>query len=283
MDAPIRLTRGCYLPPGQPSIADQCAALLTTFQHQAVAVGTTAAALHGLWLPEPPHVLEFAACQSGRRPARMTRARRPEIGTHRRSIRTVDQTVRCGVPVTTLARTWWDLATDLSLPDLVAAGDRALRLGCRIAEIEELLRVMAGRRGNRRARIAAPLLDARSRSRPESHLRVAVRDGGLDCFEVNVPIFDRHGQWLAEPDLSCVQARIALEYQGIDHADPARMRADITRAADLRQRGWLMLAYGPAEVLGRPWQIVPELRELIRQRAPGLLATHLPRPPQDPS
>jgi len=163
------------------------------------------------------------------------------------------------------------LAAELTLPDLVAAGDRALQLGCAEEEIAGLVRSNSGRRGNVLARQAAVMLDRRSRSRPESHLRVAVEVAGLDCFEVNEPIVGEFGEWLAEPDLSCTEAKIALEYQGDEHARVGRMRKDITRLADLRRGGWLVLLYGPAEVFGRPWQIGPELRQLVGQRAPHLL------------
>ena len=49
------------------------------------------------------------------------------------------------------------------------------------------------------------------------------------------------------------------------------MRADITRSVDLRTEGWLVLYYGPAQVFGRPWQIAPELRAVVRERAPRLI------------
>ncbi len=238
MNIPLKLARGCYLPTVEPSFVDRCAALLAISPAETVAVGRTAATLHGLWLPAEPIVLEFSTCEAGRRSAAMHRSRRPEIHSHRRQMSADQRTTVNGVPATSLARTWWDLAADLSLADLVAAGDRALQLGCAIGDLEKMIIAMSRRRGNSRARDAITLLDARSRSRPESHLRVAVRQAGLDCFGVNEPITDLYGQWLAEPDLSCVEAKIALEYQGIDHADPARMGRDITRATDLRHHGW---------------------------------------------
>jgi very-short-patch-repair endonuclease len=140
-----------------------------------------------------------------------------------------------------------------------------------LEELVDAVERFRGRRGIRTARAALSLLDARSRSRPESHLRVAVVRGGLTCFAVNEAIHNEHGEWLAEPDLSCKEARIALEYQGADHADVKRMRKDITRAKDVRRSDWLMLSYGPAEVFNRPWEIAPELRHLISLRAPQLL------------
>jgi very-short-patch-repair endonuclease len=101
---------------------------------------------------------------------------------------------------------------------------------------------------------------------------VAASAPDLPRFEVNVAVYRADGRgWLAEPDLSLDEAKIALEYQGEDHAQLAQMRKDITRETDLRREGWRCLQYGPAEVFGRPWQIAPELRALIRERAPHLL------------
>jgi hypothetical protein len=121
------------------------------------------------------------------------------------------------------------------------------------------------------------MLDARSRSRPESHLRVAISGADMPPFEVNVPVYRRDGGWLAEPDLSLAEALLALEYQGADHAGVKRMRKDITRLTDMRRDTWLTLPYGPAEVLGQPYLIKPEVRELIRIRAPHLLPRARPR------
>lgn len=175
-----------------------------------------------------------------------------------------------GVAVTTIARTWRDLAEDLSVPDLAAVGDSALRAG---VSAEELAGIVArGRRvpGIVRARTTVGLLDGRSRSRPESHLRLAVAGLRLP-FAVNEAIYRDAGGWLAEPDLALVEAKLALEYQGSDHADAARMRRDMTRFADMRSEGWLVLAYGPAEVFGRPWQVTSEVRAAVHHRAPALL------------
>ena len=99
-------------------------------------------------------------------------------------------------------------------------------------------------------------------------MRVAISCPDLPSFAVNEPVYRRGGGWLATPDLSLSEARLALEYQGLEHADPRRMRRDLTRAADLRSEGWLVLAYGPAEVFGRPWQIEHEVRLELRKRLP---------------
>jgi hypothetical protein len=201
----------------------------------------------------------------------MTRTHRPEFRAHRRVLTDGDRALVNGVPVMSLERTWIDLAPLLSIPDLVAAGDSALRAGATIDALADVIRRSRHLRGVRRAREALPLLDARSRSRPESHLRVAATAPDLPRFEVNEPIHRDESGWLAEPDLSLEEAKLALEYQGKDHAEVVRMRRDITREVDMRRDRWLTLEYGPAEVFGRPWQIAPELRAVIGERAPHLL------------
>jgi very-short-patch-repair endonuclease len=272
MPQTLRIARGCHLPAdhAEDSLSVLTALLATAPAHTAVS-GLSAAQLHGLWLPTNDVEPRFTTYTPGRPARGMTRPRRAELSARRQQFGSGDVVSLDGIPVTSPVRTWWDLASVLALPDLVAAGDSLLRSTVTLEEVADMVRRMRGRRGNRAAGIAATLLDARSRSRPESHLRVAVAQAGLPTFDVNEAIADEWGEWLAEPDLSCEPARIALEYQGAEHAEPKRMRRDITRLADLRRAGWLVLLYGPAEVFGRPWQIAPELRTLIAVRAPQLL------------
>src|SRR6202012_1265837 len=106
-------------------------------------------------------------------------------------------------------------------------------------ELADVLRSSSRRHNAKRAHAALELLDERSRSRPESHLRVAISGPEMPRFEVNVAIYRSEGGWLAEPDLSLEEARLALEYQGIDHAEVKRMRKDITRFTDMRRDEWL--------------------------------------------
>jgi very-short-patch-repair endonuclease len=84
---------------------------------------------------------------------------------------------------------------------------------------------------------------------------------------VNAAIYSAGGEWLAEPDLSYEDVRLALEYNGADHADRRQMRRDITRELDMRRRGgWERMVFGPAEVFGRPDQIGLTVREVRRER-----------------
>jgi hypothetical protein len=272
----IRIARDCWVAASDSgSLRARCVAALGSSAENTVVVGPTAARLHGFWLPDLPDEVHLATAHPMRAARAMTRTRRPEFNAHRRTLsRDTDIVLLDGVLVSAPARTWVDLASTLGLADLVAAGDSALRAGAALESLADAIGRSSRLRGVRRAREAFTLLDARSRSRPESHLRLAASAPDLPPFAVNEAVFRAEGGWLAEPDLSLAEARIALEYQGADHAELTRMHRDITRLADLRREGWTCLLYGPAEVFGRPGQIAPEVRSLVRARAPHLLRDH---------
>jgi hypothetical protein len=268
----VRIARRCWLPAdAADDFLARCSIALATCADDTLLSSTTAARIHGLWLPDGLDEIHVASAQRDRSSRLMTRSQRPEFRAHRRTLHEADRTVVNGLPVMSVARTWLDLGAVLPLADLVAAGDSALRGGCPIEELADAVERSRHVRGVLNARNALPLLDARSRSRPESHLRMAILGPDMPRFEVNEAVYRDAGGWLAEPDLSLAEAKLALEYQGSDHADVGRMRKDITRGVDLRREGWLVLEFGPAEVFGRPWQIRPEVRYRIAERAPHLL------------
>jgi len=271
-DGLTRLGHACWVPaPMATDLRSRCIALLEHCAPDSVLSSVTAATIHAQWLPPLPDAIHVATAVPEVAGRAMTRSRRPEVVAHRLQLDEADVMVLAGVPVMTPARTWFDLAAVLSLPDLVAAGDSVLRSGVEFEELLDVVERLRGRRGTARARAAVPILDARSRSRAESHLRVAIWTPDLPRFEVNEAVHRREGGWLAEPDLSLAEARLALEYQGEDHAELRRMRRDISRKRDLHGDGWLTLEYGPAEVFGRPWTIAPEVRAEVLDRAPHLV------------
>lgn len=167
-----------------------------------------------------------------------------------------------------------DLAETLPIADLVALGDSALRGAATHGQMREMLQRARRRRGVIKARHVFELLDTRSESRPESHLRYALCTAGLPPPAVNEPITDADGQWLCVPDLSYEDARLALEYNGADHFTLEHGRRDITRAFDVEDRGgWRILTFGPAEVFGRPHQVASHVRH-VRDERLAQLRTH---------
>jgi hypothetical protein len=244
------------------------AALLTACPDDAVVCGVSAARLHGLWLPSLPSApLEVVVNLAIAVPADRSYNRRPELRARRQSLASDEVTTLEGIPVTTEARTWLDLAARLGPADLVALGDSTLRGAACLGELTELVARARGRRGVVAARAVLPMLDARARSRPESHLRYAVRAAGLPAPEVNVAVHSADGEWLAEPDLSYQDVRLALEYNGRDHADISRMRKDIDRVIDVEERGgWRVVTFGPTQVFRRPDLVERYVRRLRFER-----------------
>ena len=266
----IHVSRGLWREGAEvATVAGRAAAYLAVLPAGSVLSGMTAAKVHGLWLPTvPDDVLEFIVHPDTPLPRDRPGSRRSGLRARRRLLEPDEITVVEGLPITKEAVTWLHLADRLRLPDLVAAGDSVLRGGASLDELQGVVRRAAHRPGVVRARQALPLLDARSRSRPESHLRCAVVSGGLPKPAVNEPIFDEHGQWLAEPDLSYDDVRLALEYNGAEHAEVDRMRKDITREIDVGFRGgWQTVTFGPAEVFRFPGRIAPYVATLRRERA----------------
>jgi hypothetical protein len=237
----------------------------TVFSHR------SAAQLWGLWIPwfDGIEVTTPATLDGSRH---TTGVQRRTVAAHRRRTTSSDVTVRFGLPVTSLARTWLDLAPLLDIHDLIAAGDSALRVG---AEADELARQVTSAhrlRGVRRARVAIGLLDERSRSRPESRIRSAIVLAGLPVPRVNEAVHDRFGGWLAEPDLHYREAKLALEFNGSVHGTVTQMRKDSTRLLGLQREGWEVRTYTAAQAFTRLDEVVADVRTLLHRRAPQLLA-----------
>jgi Protein of unknown function (DUF559) len=95
---------------------------------------------------------------------------------------------------------------------------------------------------------------------------------GLPAPLVNEAVSDGQGQWLAEPDLAYPAARLAVEYQGADHADPSRLRRDVARHMDLHRAGWQVRYYAGEQVFRHPEVVARDVLAALRRRAPALPA-----------
>jgi hypothetical protein len=236
----------------------------TVFSHR------TAAQIWGIWVP-PFDGIEVTTPARERGSRYTTSVQRRRVVAHRRITPPTDIVERHGLPVTCPGRTWIDLAPFVDLHDLIAAGDSALRVGATLTELEERAAVLRCVRGARAIRRAVRHLDARSRSRPESRIRGAIVLAGLPKPEVNEPIFDSNGGWLAEPDLSYDEAKLALEYNGSDHATSARMGKDATRLLGMQRDEWTVRTYTAVDAFRRLDAVVHDVDVQLRRLAPQLL------------
>ena len=198
----------------------------------------TAASVWGLPLPDGtrPPSLHVTTPPPGR-------ARRGVgvIG-HRSVLSETEMAVRFGLPVTTPARTWCDLANLIDVPGLVAVGDRLLWFQdplCTRRELEDAVDVT--RAGVRSLRAALPLLSDRSQSHRESMLRVLIvlSEYPFPFPSPNHELTLRPGGRRVRLDLAFPTQQLALEYEGDHHrTNRTQWRIDIRRIDDLEAAGW---------------------------------------------
>jgi GNAT superfamily N-acetyltransferase len=151
--------------------------------------------------------------------------------------------------VVDVADTWCDLGElrrgTLSVHDLVVAGDAAVamldaRAGRAVgaAALREALRRRNRPRGAVCLRHALTLVRPGVRSPMETRARLMFVDAGFPEPEVNAPLTDAVGGWLAEGDLVWRRQRVVGEYQGEQHADRGRRSADAFRQGLVESHDW---------------------------------------------
>jgi very-short-patch-repair endonuclease len=129
----------------------------------------------------------------------------------------------------------------LSLDDLVIAGDFLLQRRNPLATPADLDAYLEGKRGTpgyRRAMRARALVRAGTDSPKETELRLLLIRHGLPEPGINVPMFDKTGGWIQDPDMSYEREKVAIQYDGSHHASPAQRRSDIFRDENARDAGW---------------------------------------------
>lgn len=179
-----------------------------------------------------------------------------------------DVSVNDRVRRTSAARTWCDLAQQLSLLDLVAVGDYLIhwrRPLAAPADLADCASRLAGRRGARRMRQALPLLCDRAESRPESWLRVIIDQAGLPESAINHAIVDTETGRGFRTDIAFPRQMVLLEYQGDYHRSRSQWRKDMTRRARLEANGWVVMEIN-ADDLRSPAELVRRIRHALSRR-----------------
>ena len=211
----------------------------------------TATELYGLPTRRSPDVHAMT------RPRRVLPQRRG-LRVHVRPLEAGDVVAVDGLPVTSAAQTFLDMAARCSPAELVVVGDALLRGGWMTpADLADRLARADGVRGVVRARACAPLLSRLAMSRPESLMRYWLTTSDLPEPELQIPVHDRWGREVVHADLGYGRWKVALEYEGRQHAEPEQFDRDIDRYSLMAADGWLTLRFaarhlaGPSVVLDR--------------------------------
>ncbi len=237
--APFRGVR-TTAPPA--AVEELCAAVRPVLRSDAFICGPTAARVWGIPLPRR---LEEAQTVHIGHPHRVRPTRLQGTIGHHYVITPAELTRVAGISITTPERTWCDLAPELSLEELVAAGDRVIWARAPLARPEDLdamARVHPGRRGRRGRAAALPLLSDSADSPAESVLRIRFRFAGLPPAVPNHEIRRPDDGRRARIDLAFVEQRVGVEHEGDHHrTDQAQWRHDLRRIAALEDAGWSII------------------------------------------
>ncbi|MQA33834.1 hypothetical protein [Modestobacter roseus] len=181
----------------------------------------------------------------------------------RARIRPEDLTRRRGVPVTTPERTAVSLGAERPLDEAVVLIDQFAAAGLvDLGDVRAMAAATTGR-GCRRARDAAALADGLAGSPQETRLRLLVHRSGLPLPVAQHPVHDGR-VFVARVDFAWPAQRLALEYDGLWHAEPGQFAADRRRLNRLLAAGWRVLFVTAAD-LHRPDRLIARIAaELAR-------------------
>ena len=169
--------------------------------------------------------------------------RRPPAGIHTWLDRVADDEIQAitGIPLTTPARTAFDLACRYPIVKAVAAIDalaHATRLS--VAQAELIADRYKGHRNIRRARKALDLVDAGAESPRETWLRLLLIEAGYPRPQTQIPVWGEYRELVAVLDMGWEDVKIALEYEGDRHrTDRRQFNRDMARFEALTDLGWI--------------------------------------------
>jgi hypothetical protein len=199
----------------------------------------------------------------------------PRVGGLRmHEVRDLECVMQNGVPLTPPHRTFLDLAPYADLTELVTAGDSLVRrTGADPQLLIDTATTAYGVRGARLARQAAALVRSGVDSPRETHLRLLLVLAGLPEPQVGQVIHDSDGGWLARPDLSYPEFKIAIEYDGQHHLiDLRQWRRDIRRRENLEREGWLVRVITAHDLLHAPATVIARISQDLYTRGRRIAA-----------
>ncbi|WP_411375810.1 endonuclease domain-containing protein [Arthrobacter sp. MPF02] len=210
------------------------------------------------------------------RPDAVAIMRRPGVKGHRGQFFADEITTLHGLLITTRVRTWLDCARLMSIDEITVVADHLLRIPRPELEdrsepfatmdvLEDMLDRHKGTPGIRKARLALEQARVGADSAPETRLRLALAYAGLPEPELNAPTVLGPGV-VRQPDLSYPEQKVAVEYDGEVHSDPARIIRDITREEDYARAGWLMVRISKLHMEDEAKGGVRKVRRALRSR-----------------
>lgn len=260
-----RIFRNVYLPAdAELTPVDRAVAAWLWSGRTATVAGRSAAALHGSrWIDDGE-------------PAELTRTETSanDIVIHRERLRDDEICAIRGIPLTSLARTAFDLGRRPPLRRAVAQVDAlANASGVTAAQVTSVLRAHKGARGIVQLRSVVDLMDGGAESPQETHTRLVLVDSGMKRPVTQLEVRNRWGHVFARIDMGWPEFKVGVEYDGPQHWDDPLCRSrDIDRYAELTAQGWILIRVSAEILYQRPWIIVERVVAALRSRGCPWLA-----------
>jgi hypothetical protein len=224
-----------YLPDGiVPTLRQKIEAAWLWSAQQGIIAGLAASALHGAkWVCDDTPVDLIHPNPRGPR----------GIVTHRDMLSPGEFGRTAGMPVTTAARTAFDLGRWLTRNDAVARLDAlGNATGFDRQAVLDVVRRHPGSRHVRRLNTALALHDPGAQSPQETWLRLLVVDAGYPRPRTQLPVDCGDGFPRYFLDMGWHDPMIGVEYDGAHHrSDPDQARHDIVRHETLTDMGWIVI------------------------------------------
>ena len=258
----VRLGQGRYLSRvADPTLVTRCRAWARLLPPDAAFGLQTAAQLLGGPLPEPSGPVQVVLRPRPVPPRRRGLQVHERVGLSSRDVVDVE-----GLAVTSGPQTFLDLAAVLPPQDLLAVGDGLARAGHLSADrLADRLARADGVRGVVRARDLGAKVRPEAASRPECELRYWLLSSDLPEPELQVPVLDRWGRAVVHADLGYPEWKLALEFEGRQHAEAAQFGRDVDRYSLMTADGWAVLRFAGRH-LGGPTDVVDRTRRALLAR-----------------
>ncbi|MDR7253421.1 hypothetical protein J2X46_002406 [Nocardioides sp. BE266] len=198
-------------------------------------------------------------------PDQAHRLRRVGVTTHHRPGASI--VVREGVRVSALVDLFVELAEELSLVELVVAGDWMVRR--HHVRVKELRRAAMRATGPhaRLARRAARYVRAKVDSPMETRLRMLIVLAGLPEPEVNMTVRLVDGDEVRRFDLCWPEVRVVVEYDGRHHVERVEQwEADLDRREEIDDDEWRILVVVASGIYAEPERTVRRVFRLLERR-----------------
>jgi hypothetical protein len=223
----------------------------------ATLAGMSAAALHGSsWID-----LEL--------PAELirTESRPPEgIVIHRDRLRDAEVTMIDGMPVTTAARTAFDLGRrDTLITGIIRVDALANATGLKPIDVGCVAERHRGARGVVQLRRVVDLMDGGAESPQETRTRLLLIAAGFPRPPTQIVACNEFGDFIGRIDMGFKEWKVGIEYDGQQHWTNSDIQAhDIDRLADLAAQGWVIIRVSRDILRYRPHVFLARVQEAMR-------------------